>query len=52
MAAADPEGKLHLLLDWTPAPRDIADPWYTHDFEATYADVSVGCAALLDALAG
>ena len=47
---ADPEGKLYLLLDWTDDPRDIADPWYTHDFDTTFADVMCGCQALLDAL--
>ena len=48
----DPEGKIHLLLDYVDnAPRkDIADPWYTGDFEATYADVEIGCNALLQAL--
>ena len=50
-AAADLQGKLHLLLDWAPEPRDIADPWYTHDFDTTYADVLEGCETLLDALA-
>lgn len=50
MAKADPEGKVHLLLDWSDHPRDIADPWYTHDFDTTYADVVEGCETLLDAL--
>lgn len=48
--AADPQGKLRLLLDWSDQPRDIADPWYTHDFDATFADVWEGCETLLDAL--
>lgn len=43
----DPEGKVHLLLDWSERPRDIADPWYTGDFETTYADVLEGCETLL-----
>lgn len=47
---ADPEGKVHLLLDWSGSPRDIADPWYTGNFDETYADVLEGCSALLDAL--
>ena len=47
---ADPEGKVHLLLDWSSRPRDIADPWYTGNFDATYADVREGCEALLRAL--
>lgn len=44
----DPENKLSLLLDFTEHPRDIADPWYSGDFDATYRDVSEGCRALLD----
>ena len=48
--AGDPDGKVRRLLDWSARPRDIADPWYTGDFDATYADVLEGCTALLDAL--
>ena len=44
----DPEGKVHLLLDFTDNPRDIADPWYTDNFDATYADVVEGCEALFE----
>ena len=51
IVGGDPQGKLHLLLDWSDRPRAIADPWYTGDFETTYADVAEGCAALLAALA-
>ena len=43
----DPEGKVHLLLDYTGQARDVADPWYTGDFEATWRDVDAGCRALL-----
>ena len=43
----DPEEKIHLLLDYTDAPRDVADPWYTGDFEQTYRDVVRGCEGLL-----
>ena len=50
LAAADPDGKIALLLDWSSRPRDIADPWYTGDFETTYADVLEGCESLLNAL--
>ncbi len=38
---SDPSGKVRLLL-----PRDVADPWYTRDFEATWDDVTEGCAEL------
>lgn len=47
---SDPEGKVSRLLDWTGAGRDVADPWYTGDFDATYRDVLAGCRALLAAL--
>ena len=46
----DPEGKVSRLLDWAGSPRDVADPWYTGDFDATYRDVLAGCEALLAAL--
>ena len=47
---SDPDGKVSRLLDWTGRPGDVADPWYTGDFDATYRDVRDGCAALLAAL--
>ena len=47
MCGGDPEGKISLLLDHTPNPREVADPWYTGNFERTWLDVSEGCAALL-----
>ena len=47
----DPQGKLSLLLDHTDCPGDVADPWYTGDFEATWRDVEAGCRALLAACA-
>ena len=43
----DPAGKMHRLLDYTDCPGDVADPWYTGDFEATWRDVSEGCKCLL-----
>ncbi|WP_099468459.1 low molecular weight protein-tyrosine-phosphatase [Konateibacter massiliensis] len=43
----DYSDKVFRLLDITSAPRDIADPWYTGDFEQTYRDVYEGCQALL-----
>lgn len=48
MLPEDSEGKICLLLDFTSSPRDIADPWFTGDFDATYDDVLKGCTALLD----
>ena len=46
----DPEGKIRLLLDWSDRPRDIADPWYTRNFDQAFEDIQEGCQALLDAL--
>ncbi len=43
----DPEGKVSLLMDHTARPGEVADPWYTGDFEATWKDVLEGCQALL-----
>ena len=46
----DPEGKIRLLLSFCGSDREVADPWYTGDFEATWRDVKNGCSALLQAL--
>lgn len=43
----DPEGKLRKLLEYAGENRDVADPWYTGDFETTYQDVLAGCTGLL-----
>ena len=51
MCGGDPEGKLHLLLDFTNRPGNVANPWYTDDFEATWRDVEQGCQGLLQELA-
>ena len=50
ICGGDPEGKLRLLMDYTDRPGQVADPWYTGDFEATWRDVSEGCAGLLRTL--
>lgn len=46
----DPDGKISRLLDWTERPGDVADPWYTGNFDATYRDVLAGCTAMLEQL--
>ena len=46
----DPDRKLHLLLDYTDRPGEVADPWYTGDFDATWHDVLEGCQGLLSQL--
>lgn len=47
ICGGDPDGKIRLLLDFTERPGDVADPWYTGDFEATWRDVLEGCRGLL-----
>ena len=43
----DVDHKISLLMDYTNTPRDVADPWYTGDFQATWNDVQEGCDGLL-----
>ena len=43
----DPEGKVHLMMSYTGVGRDVADPWYTGDFERTFQDLLVACEAML-----
>lgn len=50
ICGGDPENKIHKLLDYTNRKGDVADPWYTGDFEATWQDVTEGCQRLLDTL--
>ena len=47
---SDHDNKVSLLLDHVGISRDVADPWYTGDFEATWNDVLTGCKALLEKL--
>lgn len=47
ICGGDFAGKLHLLMDYTGRPGDVADPWYTDDFETTWRDVLAGCEGLL-----
>ena len=47
ICGGDPEHKVRRLLDDTPEPRDIADPWYTGDFDKARDDIVEGCEALL-----
>ena len=42
--------KVSLLMDWVGESRDVADPWYTGDFVATWNDVNEGCRAMLQKL--
>ena len=48
--AGDPSGKIRMLLDFTGTHREVADPWYTGNFQDTWDDVLAGCTALLEFL--
>ena len=50
IAGGDPKGKIYKLLSFAGEGRDVADPWYTGDFEATYSDVLAGCEGFLEFL--
>lgn len=48
ICGGDFDGKMHLLMEFTARPGDVADPWYTDDFEVTWRDVLEGCTGLLE----
>ena len=50
ICGGDFAGKLRLLMDYTDLPHDVADPWYTEDFESTWRDVLAGCQGLMKEL--
>lgn len=50
ICGGDPKGKIRLMLEKSPRPRDIADPWYTGDFDAACRDITEGCRLLLEEL--
>lgn len=50
IAGGDPEHKIHKLLEYAGSGRAIADPWYTGNFDVTYADIMEGCEAFLSTL--
>ena len=43
----DPDGKIHLLMAYTGTGRDVADPWYTGDFEEAFQDILEGCEGMI-----
>ena len=47
IVGSDSENKIYRLLDFSDTPRDIADPWYTGNFNVTYDDIVEGCQALI-----
>ncbi|MGM9936282.1 MAG: low molecular weight protein-tyrosine-phosphatase [Candidatus Ornithomonoglobus sp.] len=52
ITGGDPDKKIYKLLDFSQRGGDIADPWYTGDFETTYRDVYEGCGGLMEVLNG
>ena len=44
----DPERKIHLMMSYAGSGRDVADPWYTGDFEQTFQDLLTACEAMLN----
>ncbi len=52
ICGGDAGGKLHLLMDFSDRPGEVADPWYTNDFETTWRDVLAGCRGLLERCQG
>ena len=50
IAGGDPDGKIYKLLSFAGSGRDVADPWYTGDFDSTYRDVVEGLEGFLDFL--
>ena len=50
ISGGDMQRKIHKLLDYTSRPGDVADPWYTDDFEVTWRDVLEGCEGILASL--
>lgn len=47
ITGGDPERKIFKMMSFAGSSRDVADPWYTGDFEATWKDVTEGCQGLL-----
>lgn len=50
IVGSDKEHKIYRLLDFTEQPGDIADPWYTGDFDTTYYDIVYGCEKFLESI--
>ena len=52
ICGGDPENKIHMLLEYAGSMREVADPWYTGDFEATWQDLIEGCTKLIEKFGG
>ena len=51
ICGGDPDGKIHRLMDFTARGGDVADPWYSRDFDAAYRDICAGCEGVLSWIA-
>ena len=47
MLEGDPEGKVHLLMDYSDRPGEVSDPWYSDRFDIAFRDIWEGCEGLL-----
>ena len=47
---SDPDRKVSMMLDYTDRPGDVADPWYTGNFDITYRDILEGCQGFMEFL--
>lgn len=50
ICGGDPAGKIHLLMEYAGHSGEVADPWYTGDFDTAYRDILAGCQGLLSSL--
>ncbi len=50
LLGGDPDHKVHKLMSYTTRPRDVSDPWFSHEFDVAFNDIFEGCTALLDYL--
>lgn len=50
ITGGDPDGKIYKLMSFAGKEKDVADPWYTRNFDITFEDVLEGCTALLEQL--
>ena len=50
ITGGDPDGKIYKMMSFAGSDRDVADPWYTGDFDTTYNDIIKGCEGLINEL--
>ncbi len=50
ITGGDPDHKIYSLMQFIGSDREVPDPWYTRNFDATYEDVELGCKGLLETI--